>query len=56
MALIIGDEDVETSACLRGVEILVFFPLGKRDSNLLLLSLRNCLVWEFPVVVEHEDA
>lgn len=41
MALIIGDEDVETSACLRGVEILVFFLLGKRDSNLLLLFFKK---------------
>lgn len=33
MALIIGDEDVETSICLRGVGVLVFFLLGKRDSS-----------------------
>lgn len=37
MALIIGDEDVETSVCLRGVGVLVFFLLEKGDSYLLFL-------------------
>lgn len=35
--------------------VLVFFLRGKGDSKLLLLALKSCLVWEFPVVVEHED-
>lgn len=37
MALIIGDDDVETSVCLRGVGVLAFFLLGKGDSYLLFL-------------------
>lgn len=37
--LIIGDEDIETFVCLKGVEMLIFFLLGKRNSYLLLLSL-----------------
>lgn len=52
MALIIGDEDVETSVCLRGVGVLVFFLLEKGDSY--LVSFESCLVWEFPMVVEHD--
>lgn len=51
VALIIG-EDVKIVG-LRGVGVLVFFLLGKGDSS--LASLKSCLVWEFPLVVEHED-
>lgn len=41
------------SVDLRGVGVLVFFLLGKGASS--LASFKSCLVWEFPLVAEHED-
>lgn len=38
----------------RRIGVLVFFLLGKGDTSLVSL-FKSWLMWEFPVVVEHED-